>query len=250
LKLICYRTTKVWPKIIPAPLHRDWMDETSNRFAYRCLPLNIANAHGWVVLNCAPFVAEWNGGEDLDAVSIVQIDGSKDELLAQSHFGNGVLTFNIGCLFRSDPEHDLWVSGPVNMPKDAVQPLTGVVETDWSVATFTMNWKFTRSGAPVAFERDEPICMIFPIARGSVESVEPEFRNLDSDAELARRHHMWRESRERFLEELRVEDSQARRRGWQRDYFAGSQGAGEAPEDHRMKLRVRPFREQDDGEGL
>jgi len=29
-----------------APPTRRWMDETHDAFAYRCLPLNIANAHG------------------------------------------------------------------------------------------------------------------------------------------------------------------------------------------------------------
>ena len=32
--------------IRPAPVERDWMDATNQRFAYRCLPLNIANAYG------------------------------------------------------------------------------------------------------------------------------------------------------------------------------------------------------------
>jgi hypothetical protein len=249
LKLICYRTAKVQPKIVPAPMRRDWMDETTVRFAYRCLPLNIANTHGWVILNCAPFVAQWHGGDSPEAISIAQIDGSKDELLAQSHFGHGVLTFHVGCLFRSEPNYDLWVSGPLNTLKDAVQPLTGIAETDWSVATFTMNWKFTRSDTLVAFERDEPFCMIFPIQRGSIEHVEPEFRNLDSDPELADRHRIWSDSREKFLADLKLENSQARQRGWQRDYFAGKRSAGDAPDNHRLKLRVRPFSEEADGNG-
>ena len=36
------------------------------------------------------------------------------------------------------------VTGPFNQPKDAIQPLTAIVETDWAPFTFTMNWKFTR----------------------------------------------------------------------------------------------------------
>lgn len=41
--------------IRPAPLEREWMNGTNQRFAYRCLPLNIANAHGWEILNAAGF---------------------------------------------------------------------------------------------------------------------------------------------------------------------------------------------------
>ena len=40
-------------RIRPAPVEREWMDDSDQRFAYRCLPLNIANAHGWEIL-CTP----------------------------------------------------------------------------------------------------------------------------------------------------------------------------------------------------
>ncbi len=33
-----------------ANVKRDWMDETSSKFAYRCLPLAIANQIGWWIL--------------------------------------------------------------------------------------------------------------------------------------------------------------------------------------------------------
>jgi Family of unknown function (DUF6065) len=48
-----------------------------------------------------------------------------------------------------------------------------------------MNWKFTRPNKPVAFGENEPFCTVFPIKRGLIESVVPEFRELDSDTE----HH-------------------------------------------------------------
>jgi hypothetical protein len=62
MRLICYATSGEPPAIVPAPVERSWMDRTNNGFAYRCLPLNIANAHGWLILNPVAFVAEWNGG--------------------------------------------------------------------------------------------------------------------------------------------------------------------------------------------
>lgn len=46
------------------------MDETPESFVYRCLQLDIANAHGWEVLNPAAFAARWNGGTGLDAITL------------------------------------------------------------------------------------------------------------------------------------------------------------------------------------
>ena len=45
-----------------APPRRTWMDRSAGQFAYRCLPVVIANQTGWVVRNQVEFTAVWNGG--------------------------------------------------------------------------------------------------------------------------------------------------------------------------------------------
>jgi hypothetical protein len=242
MKLVCYPTSGEPPKIIAAPLERDWMDNTGVSFAYRCLPLNIANAHGWLILNDAPFVAQWNGAASLDAIRIEATESEGVSLLAASHFGHGVLTFHVNGLFKTDPDYDLWVTGPTNMIKDGIAPLTGVVETDWSPFTFTMNWLFTRKNTPIAFERDEPMCMIFPMPRGLIEKVEPEFRTIESNPEVEQAYRAWVASRLKFNEELKVRGSQAQTEKWQKEYFSGrAVSTINAPANHRTKVKAKPF---------
>ena len=102
MRLICYPTSGEPPKIVSAPVERGWMDRTEQGFAYRCLPLNIANAHGWLLLNTVPFVAQWDGGPELGAISLYA-NAAHGPLLALSHFGHGVLTFSVNALFRTEP---------------------------------------------------------------------------------------------------------------------------------------------------
>jgi hypothetical protein len=239
MRLICYTTSGAPPNIIPAPVERAWMDQTPDGHAYRCLPLNIANAHGWMLLNTVPFTAEWNGRPELNSITVRPL--AAGDVLGQSHFGSGVLTFHVNGLFRTEPGYDLMVSGPINMLKDAIQPLTGVVETDWAPFTFTMNWKFTRPGTQVTFARDEPFCMIYPVRRGLIEDIEPEIRPIESDADINSAFTAWGESRRGFNKELRVPGSEARARKWQKDYFRGDSPFAEGPPDHRTKLRAKPF---------
>ena len=59
MKLTAYLHPGWRPYIRPAPSTRNWMDATPEAFAYRCLPLNIANAHGWELLNPSAFEAIW-----------------------------------------------------------------------------------------------------------------------------------------------------------------------------------------------
>ncbi|WP_256375668.1 DUF6065 family protein [Chelativorans sp. J32] len=64
-------------RIRPAPLEREWMDNTDQRFAYRCLPLNIANAHGWELLCTTAFSAIWDGRPSIDAIRLKSSHSAK-----------------------------------------------------------------------------------------------------------------------------------------------------------------------------
>jgi hypothetical protein len=240
LKLTAYLQPGEQPVIRPAPLERAWMDKTPERFAYRCLPLNIANAHGWEVLCPARVRTVWFGRPDLAALTIES--GAPAHLLPVSHFGSGILTFHVGCLLRTEPGIELWVQGPPNRAKHGISALSGVVETDWAPFTFTMNWQFTQPGE-IIFEQDEPFCFFFPIAREILAMTEPEFRRLSENSELNAEFQAWQKSRGGFIEELAVEGSKAREKRWQRDYFRGQTVSGAAgPRDHRTKQRVPPFK--------
>src|SRR5688572_15701160 len=97
--------------IRPAPPARAWMDETPERFAYRCLPLVIANTHGWELLCPAPFEVYWNGGVGLNDLKVVDAeDPSKaGPPFAASHFGSGIFTMHTGYLFQTEPGYSLYV---------------------------------------------------------------------------------------------------------------------------------------------
>jgi len=228
--------------IRPAPVERQWMNNTDQRFAYRCLPLNIANAHGWEILCATAFSAIWDGRANRDAIHIrTRPHGTASQ--ATSHFGSGVLTFHIPCLFRTDPAIDLFITGPLNQPKDGIAPLSGIVETDWAPYTFTMNWKFTRSNQRVHFEAGEAFCHVFPLARGVLESVTPDIRKLSEEPDLECEFKAWSEGRSHFNADLANPDSKAVQEKWQKAYFRGVGPSGSpGPDGHRSRLRLQPFK--------
>jgi hypothetical protein len=226
--------------IHPAPMERDWMNESPERFAYRCLPLNIANCYGWQIVNRWGFEAEWLGGANPEHVIVTPDKGNVAS--AVGHFGGGTLTFHVPCLFRTEPGYDLMAQGPINTPKDGIAPLIGVIETDWAPYTFTMNWLFTRPGHKVRFERGEPFCHLFPVKRGEVEAFEPKYRKLSEDPEIEKEMEAWKESRGAVIESLKKPGATARD-SWQRLYFHGLDPQGRPVEEikHQTRLRVKPF---------
>lgn len=222
-----------------ASVERDWMDAAPQRFPYRCLPLNIANQNGWMMTAPVGFRVYWYGGllaTDLE----VRFDGAPDPAIT-SHFGSGVLTFSLPWIFRTPPDVNLWVKGPSNHIKDGIQALEGVVETDWAMSTFTMNWKVTRPNEWITFAAGEPICMIVPIPRGLTESLIPRIVPLQAEPELKERYHEWERSRSGFLAGLKSHDREAVERGWQKDYFQGRTADGGRFENHQTRLTVREF---------
>ena len=240
MRLTAYKLPGESATLRPGVAGREWMDMTGDRFAYRCLPLTTANAHGWELLCPASFEAHWNGGPSPKDITIVPI--GRPSPFAMSHFGHGVITFHTGYVFRTEEAHSLYVTGPVNRPKDGATALTGIVETDWLPYPFTMNWVFTTPGGPVIFEEGEPFCHIFPVRRALVEEVTPVMRSIADDPELQARYEQWSGSRAKFNHELPIEGSAAREQKWQKNYTRGQHPDGEkGTDDHRTRLQVRPF---------
>lgn len=183
----------------------------------------------------------WNGNDDRNALTIAVEDGPKNAPSpAISHFAYGIVTFNVNYLFRTPPGYNLWARGPANLPKHGIQALEGIIETDWSVAPFTMNWKVTAANLPVTFEIGEPICMISPIKRGELESFTPRLADLASDPNLQKGYVRWYESRNRFNRELAKGTDWAQAKAWQKDYIRGL-GPGVRADEHQTKLKVREF---------
>jgi hypothetical protein len=133
--------------------------------------------------------------------------------------------------------------GPANRPKPGIQALTGVVETDWVPYSFTMNWIFTEPHRPIQFMKGEPFCFFFPVPRGVIDQVEPEFRDMRSDPQLYDEHTAWTKSRANFIEGLQVPGSAAVQQKWQRSYYQGKRADGTpGSRDHQTKVAPKPFK--------
>jgi hypothetical protein len=244
-QLIALAFTRPLVPIVPSPRRRKWMDEAKDRWPNRCLPLLVANEAGWALLNPQRFQAVWNGDEPPQGITI-EFEGEPPvSPPVVSHFGLGVLTFAIPYIFRTPPGYNLLARGPANWPKDGVWPLEGLVETDWAVANFTMNWKMTRPDYPVVFEEGEPFCVVVPQRRGELEAFRPEIRELASDPETSREYEVFSRVRtdmqiKKFLSQYSREYEQYKT-DWERHYYKGLAPSGAAAPEHQTTLRLAEF---------
>ena len=258
MDLVCYLHPGWAPQIRPAEATRDWMDATGEAFAYRCLPLNIANGHGWEVLASCDFEACWRGGAGVEDVVIrlkpglaanqaqpgVAANHAQPGVAAReapvSIFGQGVLTFHIQGIFRTPPGWNLFVTGSPNVGRDGIVPLSGVIETDWSPYSFTMNWRFVRRNRWVSFTKGEPICFMFPVQRHALELFCPRFAPLTDD--LMVQFKAWSASRDAFRIEMEKNPPHAPADKWQKRYYRGiDMHERQGVVDHKAKLRLAAF---------
>jgi len=250
LDLMCYLVDDRAVDIRPARNRREWMNQTPGSYAYRCLPLSIANAHGWEVHCPVTFEAEWNGDSTNDAIRLTFEDEERTspgpKNIVESHFGSGIVTFNIGVVVGTPPGYDLWVTGPANEFKDGIQAMSAVIETYWMPFTFTMNWKFTRPHLKVRFEKGEPFGFFFPIEHGLLERFNPTVGEISDDPELEKQLKLAFSQRAigRFAvkklkgEGLKIKEKD-RFEGW---YIRGEMPDGTEIPHHKKRLELKPFK--------
>jgi hypothetical protein len=240
LELVAYRLPGAAMPLEPAVGNRVWMDATDERFAYRCLPLKVANESGWVIRSSHLVLATWDGGPAKENLQVDYLRG-EPPFPAMSHFGHGILTWAVPYQFRTPPGYNLLMRGPANWPKDGATALEGLIESDWSAASATMNWKLTRPGLTVRFDVGDPIAMLVPMRRGELESFHPRVMDMADDPDQRQRHAAWSESRMAFLAELPDRFGEPPAHLWQKDYMRGREPTGEPAPEHERKRRLLPF---------
>jgi len=213
------------------------MDDTDG-FAYRCLPLSMANQAGWMVRSPTDFSAVWNGGKaPSDTTVTVPANGEGYERMITSHFGWGIVTVSLPWLFRTAEGYGLFVRGPTNYFKSGVVALDGLVETDWATSTFTMNWKITDPDRVIRFSAGEPVCMITPFRLDMLEKFETRSAPIESNAPLHAGFRAWATSRASFNA-----NPGRTAADWQKDYTKGEKpGTGEKVKEHRTRFGLRKF---------
>lgn len=207
-----------------ADWQRDWMNDTPNKYAYRCLPLTIANQIGWWVYNPVGFNAIWTGHPNPGGVQFIfDSDPKLWCIWINDQFGHGIVTWNTPFLIRTKPVGSrLLITGPTNQFKDAIQPLTAVIESDWMSMSFTMNWKITRPGMTIRFDVGEPLFQIIPLMGNvgrDLENATVTYQKLSTNPQIEREFTEWREGRTKFHQQKAA--GEVSPDGWQKDYFRG-----------------------------
>jgi hypothetical protein len=188
--------------VVPLTAKRKWMSESSKKYAYKCLPLNIANQYGYAVLCPADFTLDWWGGTDSKDVDFHV--SSKDDYIKNhihSYFGEGTFTIHVDFMIKTPKGFSTYIRGVPNETKQGIKPLDAIVETDWLPFTFTYNFLLTDPGI-YTFKKGEPLFTFFPIERNTVEKFELKESRIENNPELFKDFKEYSDKRENLLETI------------------------------------------------
>jgi len=248
MKITAYKIDEEAMEILPSSQKRQWMDETPNQYAYRCLPLTIANSNGYVLLAPSDFLVIWNGGKDKRDL-IPQIAYSKFNFV-ESLFGSGIFTLHTGYIFRTSKEYDLYVSGVPNNPIKNVYPLSGIVETWWMPFTFTMNYMLTEPGTYM-FKKGDPLVFITPIPH-QIGELKAEVVKLSDDPKLQQDFDLWKNDRNKMVHAIDMAEKTRQpyhnvdltkpETTWEKTYYRGLDKSGNKISGHSTRKRFPKFK--------
>lgn len=248
MKITAYRLRENPLELVPGNRKREWMDNTVYSYAYRCLPLSIANEYGWAFLAPCDFRIEWRGGDHQKTISF-EYESDRPFNFLSSIFGSGVVTFHTEYLIRTDPGWNTYVTGAPNFGLPWYTSLDGIVETWWLNFPFTVNWKLHGPGS-WWFNEGDPIGFIFPVPANP--QIQTELKDISDDPEIQTQFSRWSKSRRLFNDA----SHQAFESGcpvgsiipdvpsthWQKTYYQGRDMDGNRQPEHQTKIKFPEFK--------
>ena len=216
-----------------APVNREWMDNVSESYAYRCLPMTYASRHGWCVRLTNDVEVIWDGGWEPSSTSIICGREQGGRRMVDNGTGNGVVTFHLNAVPRTSPNWSLWIVGAPNLVIPGASPLSGIVESDWMFSSPTMNWKITQPDQLVKFKKGDPVIFFVPIHKTELEAFTLSHHSLTDDPDIKRHldeHAAWRATKDANKEPV-----------FGKMYLKGKRPDGTTPEflhNHKTRLNL------------
>ena len=197
-KLTLVRTHQISPEIRQSRLKRDWMDDTYNKHAYRCLPLSAANVNGWEVVLQQDIKLIWDGGNTVPR--ILEGDIFKGRTIANCN-KIGMIDFHIGWAFNTEHGYDTWLTGSPNYFLDGATPLTASIPSYWWPDEVQMSWKITKEKEEIVFPAGMPFAFFYIYSNNILPNVSIDVENLWDKPELISSRVAYSEAKMKKLKE-------------------------------------------------
>lgn len=187
-------------QIEQSTVNREWMSQTRQGYAYRCLPMTYANRHGWCICLTEDVKVVWDGRVNAEGTTIISGREQNGIRFANNGTGNGIITFHFNAIPRTSKNWNIWIMGAPNLVIPGASPLSGIIESDWMFTSPTANWKITEINKVVTFKKGDPVIFFVPIHKTELEEFNIEHHQIDYNSEMYKYfvdHAEWRQDNDK-----------------------------------------------------
>lgn len=169
--ILVYKNIEDSASISQISVNRSWMDETSNKHAYQCLPVSIANTLGWGISFPEDISFIWDGISDTTDSHVQILSGHKYCSTAR---GNATISFNTYLNFKTDENVTTLIMPVPNEFNDYAQCFTSLISTSFYKSMLPIAWKITKPNEKIIIPAGTPIASIIPISLTSLQDFQIE----------------------------------------------------------------------------
>lgn len=137
------------------------MDDTPEKHAYMCFPLNLTNRLGWGLSYPEDITFIWDGITDTTPDHIKILQGEK---YASTTRGNATVSFTTGLLFRTDKNTSMLTMPVPNLFVQGAQCYTALISTSFYMHSFPLAWRVTQPNIEITIPAGTPVAAVLPIS--------------------------------------------------------------------------------------
>jgi hypothetical protein len=153
--------------ILPMSIKRNWMEETSEKHAYRCFPVTQANMVGWS-LSCSKDIRFiWNGINNQSGDNVQILEGQD---FCYTGRGQSTLSFNTGVIFKTEENISIFTINPVNYFSDDFETMSSLMSTSFYDNPIPLAIKARSANKEILIKAGTPLATIIPISLTSIDN--------------------------------------------------------------------------------
>lgn len=146
---------------------REWMDETPEKHAYMCFPLNLTNRLGWGISFPEDIRFVWDGVTDTTPDHITILEGHEFVNTAR---GNATISFTTGLKFTTDEKTSMLAMPVPNLFVRGAHPYTTLISTSFFIHMLPLAWRLTEPNVEIHIPAGMPVATVLPISLTDLES--------------------------------------------------------------------------------
>lgn len=152
--------------IQPMSIKRDWMDNTSEKHAYRCFPVTQANVVGWSLSCKEDIIFTWDGIND-------QTDKHVEIISPENSYagrGQSSISLNTSLIFRTSSDVSILTINPVNYFNEDFETMSNLISTSFYDNPLPLALKAKKANVQTIIKAGTPIATIIPISLTSLNN--------------------------------------------------------------------------------